>query len=119
MFNQGYENVFIIDMNFLNYISISFFSEHGDKALCYILNAEFADQVKRAIHDGSGKWVRYDNEGKMLKGWVTIEGDLADIYPDQAGNTYYYDRKTGLMAKGATVIDGIEYYFDEITGVLR
>ncbi len=84
-----------------------------------IEHAELADQVKKAIHDGTGKWVRYDNEGKMLKGWVTIEGDLAALYPNQAGNRYYYDRKTGLMAKGTTVIDGKEYYFDETTGVLK
>ncbi len=84
-----------------------------------IEHAELSDQVKRAIQNGTGKWVRYDNEGKMFKGWVTIEGDLAALYPDQAGNTYYYDRKTGLMAKGATVINGKEYYFDEITGALK
>ncbi len=84
-----------------------------------IEHAELAEQVKRAIQNKSGKWVRYDNEGKMLKGWVTIEGDLASLYPDQVGNRYYYDHKTGLMAKGWTVIDGKEYYFDETTGVLR
>ena len=84
-----------------------------------IEHAELADQIKRAIQNGTGKWVRYDNEGKMLKGWVTIEGELADLYPNQIGNRYYYDRKTGLMAKGETVIDGETYYFDEITGVLR
>jgi len=27
--------------------------------------------------------------------------------------------KSGLMARGWTVIDGKEYYFDETTGVLR
>ena len=84
-----------------------------------IEHAELADQIIRAIQNGTGKWVRYDNEGKMLKGWVIIEGELADLYPNQAGNIYYYDRKTGLMAKGETVIDGVIYYFDEITGVLR
>lgn len=82
-------------------------------------HAELADQVRNAIKTGTGKWVRYDNNGKMLKGWITIEGDLAELYPDQVGNTYYYDRKTGLMAKGETVIDGKTYYFDEITGALK
>ncbi len=82
-------------------------------------HAELAEQVKKAIQSGTGKWVRYDNDGKMLKGWITIEGDLAVLYPNQAGNRYYYDRKTGLMAKGETVIDGVTYYFDEITGVLK
>ena len=82
-------------------------------------HAELAAQVERAIREGTGKWVRYDNNGKMLKGWVTIEGDLAVLYADQVGNTYYYDRKTGLMAKGETVIGGQTYYFDEVTGALR
>ncbi len=82
-------------------------------------HAELSEQVKNAIHNKSGKWVRYDNNGKMLKGWVKIEGELANLYPDQAGNVYYYDRKTGLMAKGMTVIGGTTYYFDEITGVLK
>ncbi len=77
------------------------------------------DQVYDAIINKRGKWVRYDENGKMLKGWVTIEGGLATIYPDQAGNKYYYDQRTGLMAKGKTVIDGQEYYFDETTGVLQ
>ncbi len=84
-----------------------------------IEHAELAEQVEEAIRNGTGKWVRYDTNGKMLKGWVTIEGDLAYLYPHQSGNVYYYDRKTGLMAKGKTVIDGKNYYFDEITGVLK
>ena len=71
------------------------------------------------IRQRTGKWVRYDENGKMLKGWVTIEGALADCYPDQKGNTYYYDNKTGLMAKGNITLDGKDYYFDEITGVLQ
>ncbi len=53
----------------------------------------------------------------MLKGWVTIEGALAEKYPDQVGNTYYYDTRTGLMAKGNVTIGGVLYHFDENTGV--
>ncbi|MBR1860476.1 MAG: hypothetical protein IJ796_01235 [Lachnospiraceae bacterium] len=68
---------------------------------------------------GSGKWVRYDENGHMLKGWVTIEGALADKYPDQVGNTYYYDTKTGLLAKGWINMDGAVYYFDSVTGVMK
>ena len=74
--------------------------------------------VLSCIKNHTGKWVRYDENGKMLKGWITITGDLAVLYPNQAGNTYYYDTKTGLMAKGYVTIDGIEHHFDEITGVL-
>lgn len=74
--------------------------------------------IYSCMKSARGKWVRYDNEGKMLKGWVTIEGDLAQAYPSQAGNTYYYDTKTGTMAKGTFVIEGIEHHFDRTTGVL-
>ncbi len=76
------------------------------------------EQVYRDIKARTGKWVRYDENGAMYKGWYTVEGQQATIYPDQAGNTYYYDNKTGLMAKGDTMIDGIWYHFDETTGVL-
>ncbi len=79
-----------------------------------------AAQILAAVHahgtEEAGKWVRYDANGKMVKGWYTVEGDDAKLYPDQAGNTYYYDQVTGLMAKGFAVIDGVEYYFDEVTG---
>ncbi len=81
-------------------------------------HAEMASQVKKAIEDGTGKWVRYTAEGMMVKGWYEVNGDDLLIYPEQAGNIYYYDRKTGLMAKGWTNIDGVNYHFDEVTGVL-
>ncbi len=77
------------------------------------------EYVLSCIKNQTGKWVRYDENGKMLKGWVTIKDELAVLYPDQAGNTYYYDTKTGLMAKGDVTIDGIAYHFDEITGILK
>ncbi|MBR2810028.1 MAG: Ig-like domain-containing protein [Solobacterium sp.] len=66
-----------------------------------------------------GKWVRYDHSGKMIKGWLTIEGKFADLYPEQEGNTYYYDLITGEMVKGVKVIDGVKYHFNENTGVLE
>lgn len=80
---------------------------------------DMAKQVAKAIKDKTGKWVRYDAEGKMYKGWCKIEGDLAKVYPDQAGNTYYYDEITGLMAKGKVTIDGKEYTFNDLTGALE
>ncbi len=75
--------------------------------------------VYDAMKNKKGKWIRYDQNGKMLKGWVTIEGDLAEKYPNQAGYTYYYDTVTGTMARGNIFIDGVRYYFNEITGVLE
>ncbi len=73
--------------------------------------------VRDAINKKAGKWVRYDGDGKMMKGWIKIDGALAALYPSQQGNEYYYDTRTGLMAKGKVWIDGVEHYFDETTGV--
>jgi glucan-binding YG repeat protein len=92
---------------------INSYSENGGPT------SNMGDQVREAIMSGKGKWVRYDENGKMIKGWVTITGTLAEIYPNQEGNTYYYDYMTGLMAKGWTTIGGQQYYFDEVTGVLQ
>ncbi len=76
--------------------------------------------VRDAIKNKAGKWVRYDQDGKMLKGWVEInsKNGLDKIYPKQVGNKYYYDSRTGLMAKGEVKIDGVVYHFDEVSGVL-
>lgn len=81
-------------------------------------SGDMAAQVAKAIREKSGKWVRYDENGKMYKGWYTVEGEDALLYPSQAGNTYYYDMMTGLMAKGTVTIDGVTYNFDQITGAL-
>ena len=56
--------------------------------------------------DGTGKWVRYDENGHMVKGWQTTEK-----------STYYFDLITGAMAKGAGDIDGVPCAFDEYTGI--
>ncbi len=58
--------------------------------------------------DGTGKWVRYDENGHMVKGWQTTEQ-----------GTYYFEEITGAMAKGQVTIDGKQYYFDEATGLLK
>ena len=57
--------------------------------------------------DGTGKWVRYDENGRMIKGWN-----------QQNGNIYYFDMITGAMAKGDAEIDGERYYFDKQTGIM-
>ncbi|MBR1860936.1 MAG: hypothetical protein IJ796_03625 [Lachnospiraceae bacterium] len=86
--------------------------------IAYESDEGMGECVLNAINNKSGKWVRYDENGKMLKGWVTIKGNLANIYPDQKGNTYYYDHRTGLMAKGWVTLNGTTYHFDETTGAL-
>ena len=63
----------------------------------------FADR-----EDGTGKWVRYDENGHMVKGWN-----------EKDGNTYYFDLETGAMAKGTVEIEGQTYTFDWATGVLQ
>ncbi len=87
-------------------------------------NANYSDEglialAEKSIRERTGKWVRYDENGKMLKGWVTIEGELAECYPEQKGNVYYYDHKTGFMVKGNVTIEGKDYFFNETTGVLE
>ncbi len=83
---------------------------------------DLSAQIKNAIEchgvEGAGKWVRYDSEGKMIKGWYKVQGSDEQLYPEQVGNVYYYDRQTGLMAKGSVTIDGTLYTFDEISGKL-
>ncbi|MBR1860939.1 MAG: leucine-rich repeat protein [Lachnospiraceae bacterium] len=93
--------------------------DESKRNIAYESDEGMGECVYNAIKNKSGKWVRYDENGKMLKGWVKIEGALATLYPDQAGNTYYYDHRTGLMAKGEVTIDGQKYCFNEITGALE
>ena len=55
-----------------------------------------------------GKWVRYDANGRMVKGWSISNN-----------KKFYFDPTTGAMAKGIVRIDGTDYYFDESTGVYQ
>ncbi len=82
--------------------------------------ADMSAQVADSIRNRTGKWVRYNETGAMIKGWFTVEeGSIWAINrPDQLGNTYYYDWKTGLMAKGWLTINGVQCHFDEISGAL-
>ena len=86
--------------------------------IAYESDPGMGEFVFEAMQKKDGKWVRYDQNGKMMKGWVTITGDLARLYPGQNGNTYYYDTRTGLMAKGWLTIEGKRHHFDEISGKL-
>ena len=53
-----------------------------------------------------GKWVRYDEDGHMVKGWTA-----------NSNGRYYFDLITGAMMKGLVNINGTNHYFDEITGI--
>ena len=67
-----------------------------------------AKAVSKDVYQESngGKWVRYDANGHMIKGW--------DINDD---GTYYFDLVTGAMTKGDATIDGLPCSFDTVTGI--
>ena len=67
--------------------------------------SEAGDWAENA--DGTGKWVRYDANGHMVKGWDVNEN-----------GTYYFDQITGAMAKGALLLDDVQYGFDPIMGTM-
>lgn len=60
------------------------------------------------IGSTSGKWVRYDRYGQMVKGWYANDNGL-----------YYYDLTTGAMYKGTYEINGKTYTFDDVTGIMK
>ncbi|MBR2812225.1 MAG: hypothetical protein IKD69_12685 [Solobacterium sp.] len=89
-------------------------AENKEVWMPYIFQEDLVTGINK-----QGKWVRYDANGKMIKGWYTVASALdRELYPDQADNTYYYDLITGEMVKGEREIDGRTYQFDALTGVL-
>ena len=62
-----------------------------------------AKAVNKDVYQESngGKWVRYDANGHMIKGWDTNDD-----------GTYYFDQVYGTMAKGNIKIDDNHYQFD-------
>ena len=54
-----------------------------------------------------GKWVRYDENGHMVKGWQTT-----------GSGTCYFDPIYGTMAKNEVIIDGVTHLFDADTGIM-
>ena len=67
-----------------------------------------AKAVSKDVYQESngGKWVRYDANGHMIKGWDTNDD-----------GTYYFDLVTGAMTKGDATIDGLPCSFDTVTGI--
>lgn len=82
--------------------------DNGKKAVSKDVYQESWAGAYADREDGTGKWVRYDENGKMIKGWDS----------NQNGK-YYFDPETGAMAKGTMVIAGVEYTFDKTTGKLE
>ncbi len=66
--------------------------------------------VSKDVYQDSngGKWVRYDANGHMIKGWNTNCSRYLLLRS--------HHRRYG---KGTTTIDGMTYYFDPATGVKR
>ena len=80
---------------------------HGGKAVSKdVYQESYSAYPDR--EDGTGKWVRYDGNGHMVKGWQTTDA-----------GTYYFESITGAMAKGNVTVDGVNYYFDVNTGILQ
>lgn len=70
--------------------------------------AGFWGDIENTDGSRNGKWVRYDENGRMIKGWQETEN-----------GKYYFDLTYGTMAKGYATVDGTEYYFNPATGVLE
>ena len=78
-------------------------------AWCWLdANRGGAKAVSKDVYQESngGKWVRYDANGHMIKGWDTNDD-----------GTYYFDLVTGAMAKGDIVVDNLPCSFDTTTGI--
>lgn len=79
-----------------------------------------------------GKWVRYDEDGGMIKnedyrynGWYWFDPTTGEMIKgfvnipvsgDRDGKWVYYDDVTGQMHHGESCINGNWYYFDDATG---
>ncbi len=81
--------------------------DQGKKAISKDVYQESAAGEWADCADGTGKWVRYDAQGHMIKGWSSNDN-----------GTYYFDPVYGTMAKGIVIIDGQKYEFDSTTGIL-
>jgi hypothetical protein len=70
-----------------------------------------------------GKWVRYDANGHMIKGWSAGYGadarTIASASDANGDDVYYFDPTYGTMAKGEVTIDGVTYTFDMDSGILK
>ncbi len=101
------------------------------QAWCWLDNVDYGKRaVSKDVYQESqaddagtiGKWVRYDSEGRMIKGWSAGYGETARQIssPDEANgdDVYYFDETYGTMAKGEVTIDGVTYTFDNVSGVL-
>ena len=78
-----------------------------------------------------GKWVRFDENSRMVKGedcrngdWYYFDettGEMARGFKSFAtggSKTVFYDYSTGVMQKGETAIDGEWYLLDNVTGAV-
>ena len=69
-----------------------------------------------------GAWYEFDYEARMRKNehysnrWYSNSGWAYTGWILKAGTWYYADLQTAQWYKGFQTVNGVEYYFDEITG---
>ncbi len=88
---------------------------------------------KDVYMDKGEKWVRYDANGRMIKGHFKLDdkswyhydgitgamtkGWYSETLDNGTVNTYYYDMVDGKRVHGLRVIDKVECAFDDSTGI--
>lgn len=82
------------------------------------------------VNGQTGKWVYYDEHGRMLHGEQYLDGGWYLLDPDTGAVTYgfaylpkddkwvYYNRVSGRMQYGEQLIDGGWYYLTPLTGAV-
>ena len=112
-FEKGYRKGY--DYDDPNYRGKEIYDPASDAWYWLDNNMQGAKAVNKDVYQESkaddagniGKWVRYDENGHMVKGWNSKDG-----------HDYYFDPVYGTMYKGYKVIGNEACFFDEETGIL-
>ena len=103
----------------------------GTNAAGYIFNQADGNAAEQVTWEKvNGSWYAFGANGYLKSGWIwdyqlnswynltTESGMRSGWYTDaQDGCTYYLDPANGKMALGWKLIDGVWYYFNEVTSV--
>ncbi len=114
-----------LDAEFGGAMAVSKDTYQESKAGKYAASVVLDEHGNFDYEQSTGKWVRYDSEGHMIKGWCTGSGEKAQPVVDYVSaavagdDIYYFDETYGTMAKGYATIERVEFYFNMETGVLE